>query len=105
MNPAAYGNRDRSDSGPDERPALRLGVGCQDPRDGRKRELVNYLEEHQIETRDLMPLLSQPVYLERFGDRLECQDEVGLTQASRRSRYSRTRAARSSTRALMRRSP
>jgi dTDP-4-amino-4,6-dideoxygalactose transaminase len=37
-------------------------------RDGRKRELVNHLEEHRIETRDLMPLLSQPVYLERFGD-------------------------------------
>lgn len=35
---------------------------------GRKRELVNHLEEHRIETRDLMPLLSQPVYLERFGD-------------------------------------
>jgi dTDP-4-amino-4,6-dideoxygalactose transaminase len=37
-------------------------------RDGRKRELVNYLEERMIETRDLMPLLSQPVYLELFGD-------------------------------------
>jgi dTDP-4-amino-4,6-dideoxygalactose transaminase len=36
--------------------------------DGRKRELVNHLEECNIETRDLMPLLSQPVYLERFGD-------------------------------------
>jgi dTDP-4-amino-4,6-dideoxygalactose transaminase len=34
----------------------------------RKRDLVNHLEEHQIETRDLMPLLSQPVYLELFGD-------------------------------------
>ena len=37
-------------------------------RDGRKRGLVNCLEEHLIETRDLMPLLSQPVSLELFGD-------------------------------------
>ena len=36
--------------------------------DGRKRELVNHLEERNIETRDLMPLLNQPVYLERYGD-------------------------------------
>jgi dTDP-4-amino-4,6-dideoxygalactose transaminase len=35
---------------------------------GRKRDLVNHLEERNIETRDLMPLLSQPVYLERYGD-------------------------------------
>jgi dTDP-4-amino-4,6-dideoxygalactose transaminase len=34
----------------------------------RKRALVNHLEEHSIETRDLMPLLSQPVYLKLFGD-------------------------------------
>jgi dTDP-4-amino-4,6-dideoxygalactose transaminase len=36
--------------------------------EGRKRDLVNHLEERNVETRDLMPLLSQPVYLERFGD-------------------------------------
>lgn len=35
---------------------------------GRKRDLVNHLEENRIETRDLMPLLSQPIYLELFGD-------------------------------------
>ena len=33
-----------------------------------KRELVNYLESLNIETRDLLPLINQPVYIERFGD-------------------------------------
>jgi dTDP-4-amino-4,6-dideoxygalactose transaminase len=37
-------------------------------RDRSKRELVNYLEEHLIETRDLMPLVNQPVYKKMFGD-------------------------------------
>jgi len=30
--------------------------------------LVKYLEDHNIETRDLMPLLSQPIYKKIFGD-------------------------------------
>lgn len=50
-------------------------------RDGRKRELVNHLEEHLIETRDLMPLLSQPVYIERFGDLRE-QFPVATTNST-----------------------
>jgi dTDP-4-amino-4,6-dideoxygalactose transaminase len=33
-----------------------------------KRELVNFLEDHSIETRDLMPLVNQPIYRELFGD-------------------------------------
>lgn len=33
-----------------------------------KRGLVNYLEEHGIETRDLMPLVSQPIYKKLFGN-------------------------------------
>jgi dTDP-4-amino-4,6-dideoxygalactose transaminase len=37
-------------------------------RDESKRNLINYLEERKIETRDMMPLLSQPVYREVFGD-------------------------------------
>lgn len=39
-------------------------------REGHKRELINYLEENGVETRDLMPLLSQPVYHRIFGDLL-----------------------------------
>lgn len=33
-----------------------------------KRPLVNFLEEHGIETRDLLPLLNQPVYRRMWGD-------------------------------------
>lgn len=33
-----------------------------------KRDMVNFLEEHLIETRDLFPLLNQPVYQKLFGD-------------------------------------
>jgi perosamine synthetase len=33
-----------------------------------KRPLINHLEESGIETRDLLPLLNQPVYRKRFGD-------------------------------------
>jgi dTDP-4-amino-4,6-dideoxygalactose transaminase len=33
-----------------------------------KRPLVNYLEESGIETRDLLPLLNQPIYRKLFGD-------------------------------------
>jgi CDP-6-deoxy-D-xylo-4-hexulose-3-dehydrase len=40
-------------------------------KNGSKQHLVNYLEEYQIETRDLLPLVNQPVYLEMFGDDLE----------------------------------
>jgi dTDP-4-amino-4,6-dideoxygalactose transaminase len=39
-------------------------------RDADKRDLVNYLEDRMIETRDMMPLLSQPVYRQLFGDLL-----------------------------------
>lgn len=39
-------------------------------REGDKRELVNFLEDHLVETRDMMPLLSQPVYRRIFGDLL-----------------------------------
>ncbi|TSC65637.1 MAG: Uncharacterized protein CEO22_411 [Candidatus Berkelbacteria bacterium Gr01-1014_85] len=31
-------------------------------------QLVNYLEEHKIETRPMLPLLNQPVYIELFGN-------------------------------------
>jgi perosamine synthetase len=31
-------------------------------------DLVNYLEERQIETRPMLPLLNQPVYIELFGN-------------------------------------
>jgi perosamine synthetase len=40
-------------------------------RDRPKRGLVNHLEDHLIETRDLMPLVNQPVYRRIFGDDLE----------------------------------
>ena len=33
-----------------------------------KNELVNYLEENKIETRDMMPLVNQPIYRRIFGD-------------------------------------
>ncbi len=36
-----------------------------------KQALVNYLEEHSVETRDLMPLVNQPVYKKLYGARLE----------------------------------
>jgi perosamine synthetase len=39
-------------------------------REGTKRGLVNFLEDRLIETRDMMPLLSQPVYRRIFGDLL-----------------------------------
>ncbi len=35
---------------------------------GHKVDLVNHLEANGIETRDLLPLLSQPVYVKMFGD-------------------------------------
>ncbi len=31
-------------------------------------DLVNYLEQHQIETRPMLPLLNQPIYIELFGN-------------------------------------
>lgn len=34
----------------------------------RRDELVQYLEEHNIETRYMLPLINQPYVLERFGD-------------------------------------
>lgn len=37
-------------------------------RDEPKAELVNYLEERNVETRDLLPLINQPAYRSLFGD-------------------------------------
>lgn len=34
---------------------------------GKKQELVNYLEQHLIETRDMFPLVTQPIYQKLFG--------------------------------------
>ena len=42
-----------------------FGVVC---KGNYKRDLVNFLEENDIETRDLLPLLNQPVYKRYFGD-------------------------------------
>jgi CDP-6-deoxy-D-xylo-4-hexulose-3-dehydrase len=37
-------------------------------REGHKRNLINFLEASGIETRDLLPLLNQPIYRRLFGD-------------------------------------
>ena len=37
-------------------------------RDQDKTPLVNFLEDHGVETRDMLPLLNQPVYKKMFGD-------------------------------------
>jgi perosamine synthetase len=37
-------------------------------RTGSKRDLVNHLESNGIETRDLLPLINQPIYTKMFGD-------------------------------------
>jgi len=37
-------------------------------RNDSKRNLVNYLEDHLIETRDLLPLVNQPIYRRLYGD-------------------------------------
>ena len=37
--------------------------------------MVQYLEEHNIETRDMLPLINQPFYKELYGD-LEAQYPV-----------------------------
>ncbi len=37
-------------------------------RNGSKRDLVNHLESNGIETRDLLPLINQPIYKKLFGD-------------------------------------
>lgn len=37
-------------------------------RNEKKEHLVNYLENRNIETRDLLPLINQPIYREMFGD-------------------------------------
>jgi GDP-mannose 4,6-dehydratase/dTDP-4-dehydrorhamnose reductase len=34
----------------------------------KKAELVQYLEEHHIETRDMLPLINQPFYVKMFGN-------------------------------------
>ena len=41
-----------------------------------KVDLVNFLEESNIETRDMLPLLNQPVYKKLFGDNLESKYPV-----------------------------
>ena len=52
-------------------------------RDGNKRPLINFLESNGIETRDLLPLLNQPIYQKLFGD-LEPQYPVlALAQSGR----------------------
>lgn len=37
----------------------------------RKRELVNFLEARKVETREMVPLINQPVYKKMFGNDLE----------------------------------
>ena len=37
-------------------------------RNDSKRNLVNYLEDHNIETRDLFPLVNQPIYRKLYGN-------------------------------------
>ncbi len=37
-------------------------------RGGDKRGLVNFLEERGVETRDLLPLINQPIYVRMFGE-------------------------------------
>ena len=37
-------------------------------RNDSKRNLVNYLEDHNIETRDLLPLVNQPIYRRLYGN-------------------------------------
>jgi perosamine synthetase len=37
-------------------------------REGNKRQLINHLEANGIETRDLLPLLNQPIYQKMFGN-------------------------------------
>jgi dTDP-4-amino-4,6-dideoxygalactose transaminase len=49
-------------------------------KDGSKQELVNFLEVNLIETRDLFPLLNQPVYRRIFG-KLEKQFPVSQALA------------------------
>jgi len=36
-----------------------------------KKDLVMHLEEHNIETRDMLPLVNQPIYKKLYGDNLE----------------------------------
>ena len=42
-----------------------FGVVC---KSGKKEELVNFLEQNNIETRDLLPLMNQPIYKKTFGN-------------------------------------
>lgn len=37
-------------------------------RTGAKRHLVNFLEDNGIETRDMLPLINQPIFQKKFGD-------------------------------------
>ncbi|UCC68781.1 MAG: DegT/DnrJ/EryC1/StrS family aminotransferase [Armatimonadota bacterium] len=40
-------------------------------RKGSKTDLVNFLEDQGIETRDMLPLINQPVYVQMFGEMSE----------------------------------
>ena len=42
-----------------------FGMVC---KGGEKKELVDFLEENHVETRDLLPLLNQPIYKKIFGN-------------------------------------
>lgn len=42
-----------------------FGIAC---KSDDKRDLINFLEQNHIETRDLLPLLNQPIYKKIFGD-------------------------------------
>jgi dTDP-4-amino-4,6-dideoxygalactose transaminase len=52
-------------------------------RDQDKTPLVNFLEDRGVETRDMLPLLNQPVYKKLFGD-LEAKNPVakGLNRSA-----------------------
>ncbi len=54
-------------------------------RSGEKTPVVNFLEERGVETRDLLPLLNQPLYKRLFGERLE--DEYPVARRLNRSAF------------------
>ena len=52
---------------PKDREHVYMMFGLVD-KSGNKRDLVNFLEDNLIETRDILPLINQPVYKKRFGE-------------------------------------
>jgi dTDP-4-amino-4,6-dideoxygalactose transaminase len=52
---------------PEERPHMFMMYPIVLRNEG-KTGLVNFLEDHGIETRDLLPMINQPVYRQLFGD-------------------------------------